>query len=74
MPEQVKTLINKTDNFYNDCTKYVKQEPYVGEDGIYVPVNAYVPEGRASIYTMLMSKEMFIEAYNKYIKGEENEK
>ena len=48
----------------------VKQEPYVGEDGIYEPIDAYVPEGTASLYKMIISKEMFIEAYNKWIKGE----
>lgn len=53
--------------------KNVKQEPYVGEDAIYIPVNEYVPEGCASIYKQLISKELFIEAYNKWIKGEINE-
>ena len=51
----------------------VKQEPYVGEDGIYVPISDYVPEGCASYYKLLISKELFIEAYNKYIKGENEE-
>lgn len=46
---------------------YVKQEPYVGEDGLYVPVHEYVQEGCASAYRCIMSKEMFVEAYNKYI-------
>lgn len=47
--------------------KYVKQEPYVDEKGIYVPVNEYVQEGQASYYRCIMSKELFVEAYNKYI-------
>ena len=46
---------------------YVKQEPYVDEVGIHKPVNPYVPEGSASVYEAIISKEMFIEAYNKYI-------
>ena len=47
---------------------YVKQEPYVGEDGIYVPCEEYVPEGCTSAYRCVLTKEMFIEAYNKWIK------
>ena len=46
---------------------YVEQKPYVGEDGIYVPLHPYVPEGQASAYRCLISKELFVEAYNKYI-------
>lgn len=47
--------------------KYIRQEPYVDEEGIHVPVNAYVQEGCASVYRCVMTKEMFVEAYNKYI-------
>lgn len=49
---------------------YIKQESYVGEDGIYVPINAYVPEGTTSLYRCIITKELFVEAYNKYIKNE----
>ena len=52
---------------------YVKQEPYVGEDGIYMPINSYVPEGTESTYKLIITKKMFIEAYNKWIKGTEHE-
>lgn len=42
--------------------------PYVGDDGIYAPCLF-----DKTIYDqLLISKEMFIEAYNKWIKGEEN--
>ncbi len=54
-------------------TKYVKQYPYVGDDGIYTPCEEYALEGCASAYRLVISKEMFVEAYNKWIKGEENE-
>ena len=50
--------------------RYIKQEPYVGENGIYVPVNEYVTEGTASIYTCVITKKMFVEAYHKWIKPE----
>lgn len=52
---------------------YVKQYPYVNDTGIYVPCEEYVQEGSVSNYKLLISKEMFVEAYNKWIKGEENE-
>ena len=50
--------------------RYIRQEPYVGDDGIYIPINEYVPEGSASMYKCVMTKEMFVEAYNKWIVGE----
>ena len=52
--------------------RYIKQEPYVGENGIYVPVKEYVPEVAASVYECIMTKKMFVEAYNKWIKPEYN--
>lgn len=52
---------------------YIRQFPYVGEDGIYAPVKEFVPEGCESAYTCVITKEMFVEAYNKWIKGENNE-
>ena len=55
----------------NEPIKYVQQEPYVGDDAIWMPVETYVPEGCCSSYKSIMTKEMFIEAYNKWIKDEE---
>ena len=52
-------------------TEYVLHNPYVGDDGIYVPSEHYVPKGFAPVYKLLMSKEVFVEAYNKWIKGED---
>lgn len=52
-----------------EITKYVEQLPYVNDDGIYMPLNTYVPEGCASSYKCIMTKEMFVEAYNKWIKN-----
>ena len=48
----------------------VKQEPYVDDEGIWVPCMPYVPDGCVSDYKLVMSKEIFVEAYNKWIKGE----
>lgn len=47
---------------------YVKQKPFVDNEGIYVPINEYVHEGSVSNYRCLITKEMFVEAYNKWIK------
>ena len=47
-------------------TKY-KQNPYVDDEGIYVPVNEYVPIGMTSAYRQLIPKEIFVAAYEKWI-------
>lgn len=63
------------ENMYKELCKiayepeYVKQEPYVNDIGIYVPVKEYAPKGTMSAYRLLISQEMFVEAYNKWIKG-----
>lgn len=49
-------------------TRYVKQIPFVSDDGIYVPVEEYAQEGYSSDYKCIMTKEIFVEAYNKWIK------
>lgn len=51
---------------------YIKQHPYVDDYGIYIPEREYVPEGTESVYKCVMTKEMFIEAYNKWIKEQIN--
>lgn len=51
-----------------DNPTYIKQNPYIGEDGIYVPCEPYVREGCASAYKCILTKELFVEAYNKWIK------
>lgn len=47
----------------------IAQKPvkaFVDDEGIYIP-DAYNP----IYHTMLISKELFVEAYNKWIRGEE---
>lgn len=56
------------ENIFSNKPRYVKQFPFVDDDGIYVPLEEYVPEGCANNYRCIMTKEMFIEAYNKWIK------
>ena len=48
-------------------TKYVKNESYVDDKGIFIPLQAYTPEGCTSAYQMTMSKKDFIKAYVKFI-------
>lgn len=55
---------------FGSADHWVKQCPYVGEDGIYIPVREYALDGCESTYRLVISKEMFVEAYNKWIKGE----
>ena len=47
--------------------RYIKQEPFVDDRGIYVPVDEYVHEGCQSQYRCILTKEMFVQAYNKWI-------
>ena len=59
---------NKDDKF----EVWVKEEPYIGEDGIYKPIYVYAPEGIRMSYEMIISKEMFVEAYDRWIKEAED--
>lgn len=52
---------------------YIKQEPYVDDYGIHVPDREYIPEGVNGSYHCIMTKEVFIEAYNKWIKEQIND-
>lgn len=69
-------MINDPSKVQVDLTKlkarkeveYVKQYPFVGKDGIYVPCKDYVPKGCGSAYQCVLTKELFVEAYNKWIK------
>ena len=53
--------------------RYIKQKPYIDDTGLWIPCEEYVPEGTETAYRMVISKEQFVEMYNKWIKGEENE-
>ena len=55
--------------------KLIKLEPRVSEDGIYVPIEEYVYDDQPKDYRRVMTKELFVEAYKKYILEENsNEK
>lgn len=44
-----------------------RAEPYVDDDGIYMPVHDYVYDGVATEYKLILTKEMFQEAFKEYI-------
>ena len=48
-------------------TKYVENKSFVNDKGIFIPLQAYTPEGCASDYQMVVSKKDFIRAYVKFI-------
>lgn len=52
---------------YRDFGEWRRTEPFVGEDGIYVPRYEYIYEGTATEYFQFMSKEIFQEAFKEYI-------
>ena len=49
---------------------YIKQNPYIDDDGLWMPCELYALEGCVSEYYMMISKELFVEMYKKWIKGE----
>ena len=52
---------------------YTQHFPYVGDDAIYVPAESVTRSDLMPVYKQLITKELFVEAYNKWIKGENNE-
>ena len=57
---KIKTPINS----YPDMRR---AEPYVAEDGIYMPLHDYVYEGVVTEYRLVLTKELFQEAFKEYI-------
>lgn len=49
---------------------YVKQKPYINDEGIWIPTEEYVLEGCNSTYRCLITKDSFVEAYEKWIKND----
>ena len=45
----------------------IKLSPKITDDGIYVPISEYVYSNEPQDYMCIMTKEMFVEAYKKYI-------
>ena len=51
--------------------EWIKNKPYVGEDGIYEPCVEYTEKGTASSYKLIIPKEIFIEAFEKFCKHQD---
>lgn len=47
--------------------KWIPTEPYVDETGIYLPVHPFREKGYSAEYKLVMTADMFREAYIKYI-------
>ena len=52
----------------NELTVWLKTQPKIDDEGIWMPTNDFVPENCETGYKLVMTKEIFIEAYNKWIK------
>lgn len=52
-----------------ESKEYIKAEPMINDEGIWMPVESFVPSYCEPAYKLVMTKEMFVEAYNKWIKG-----
>lgn len=52
-----------------NTNEFIKLKPKVDDEGIWVPIGPYCRQGDAPIYQLVMSKETFVEAYNRYIKN-----
>lgn len=51
-----------------EIKEYRKAEPMINDDGIWMPAQSIVPAELEPVYKLVMTKEMFVEAYNKWIK------
>ena len=62
--------VKHEEGFYKGYTQHF---PYVGDDAIYVPLDAVTKSEIMPLYKKLITKELFIEAYNKWIKEKTDE-
>ena len=53
--------------------EWVVNKPYIDDTGLWVPQNQYRLKGTSCCYKQLITKELFIEMFNKWIKEENNE-
>lgn len=47
--------------------EFTTHEPYINDDGIYIPMYPETPKGTDTPYQLVMTREMFVEAYDRYI-------
>ncbi len=51
--------------------EYTQHFPYIDDDAIYVPSESVTRSDLMPAYKVLITKELFVEAYNKWIEGKE---
>lgn len=59
-----------SDFYYDDNNIYYSTHTYVDDNGIWEPLSSYVKADESCDYKLLISKEVFIEAYNKFIRDD----
>ena len=59
--------------YFKGRPELVRHEPYVDEKGVWAPVDLYTDPTSIPQYRLVMTKEMFQEAYQKYIVDGERE-
>lgn len=57
----------------NELIVWLKTQPKIDDEGIWMPANDFVPEGCETGYKLVMSKDMFVEAYNRWVKEKKDE-
>ena len=62
-----KLHISHDEGFYKGYTQHF---PYVDDEAIWIPAVPFTRNGTISTYQPLITRELFIEAYNKWIKGD----
>jgi hypothetical protein len=68
IPPYTETIPLKSDMYMGvTCPVYVPTKPIIKDDGIYMPVVDSVREGEEPYYKLVMSKDMFIEAYIRWV-------
>ena len=60
-------------DFREKLTLWFKTQSKIDDEGIWMPVNDFVPEGCETGYKLVVPKDIFIEAYNRWIKEKEDE-
>lgn len=52
-------------------SEWVKNKPYVDENGIYTPCNDYSQSGKGCMYKLAIPREIFIEAFEKFCRHQD---
>lgn len=70
---KVETLPDKSYINNKEVKSWRRNKIQIRDDGIYEPCCEFSEEGTESNYKLMMSRDDFIKAYNKYIKAEKDE-